>query len=119
MRLLLIDDDPLIRDSLAELLLDHGHDVQTAEGGEIGLVMFCRAAIDGVPFEAVVTDLCMPNLDGSKVIDRILAIAPHTLTVLLTGWGEHPGAGIGARAAHTVVKPVRIDELRRALSAEK
>lgn len=84
MRLLLIDDDPLIRDSLAELLLDHGYDVVTAEGGEIGLVTFCRAAIDGVPFEAVVTALGRPNVDGTRVIDRIRAIAPQTLTLRVT-----------------------------------
>ncbi len=85
MHLLLIDDDPEVRHSLAELLLAHGFDVQTAESAEMGLVMFCRAAIDGVPFEAVMTDPGMPNLDGTKVIDRILAIAPDTLTVLLPG----------------------------------
>jgi len=100
MRLLLIGDDPLIRDSLAELLLDHGYDVQTAESGEIGLVTFCRAAIDGAPFEAVITDLGRPHIDGTKVIDRILAIAPGTRTVLLTG----------------AEMPVRIAELCDALS---
>lgn len=83
MRLLLIDDDPLIRDALAEWLLDRGYDVETADSGEIGLVMFCRAAIDGAPFEAVVTDLGRPNLDGNRVVDRILSIAPHTFTLML------------------------------------
>jgi DNA-binding response OmpR family regulator len=110
MRLLLIDDDSLVRDSLADLLLHHGYDVVTAESGEIGLVTFCRAAIDGVPFEAVVTHLGLHNFDGTKVIDRILAIAPCTLTVLLGG-----ETGVAGR---TVARPVRIDELRDALGED-
>jgi DNA-binding response OmpR family regulator len=110
MRLLLIGDDSLARDSLAGLLLHDGYEVVTAESGEIGLVTFCRAAIDGMPFEAVVTDLVLPNLDGTKVIDRILSIAPCTLTVLIAG-----ETGI---AGHIVAKPVRIEELRRALGAD-
>ena len=52
-----------------------------------------------------------PNPDGAKVLDRILAISPNTVTVLLTGWGE---TGHGCRSVAT---PVRIEELRRALSA--
>jgi len=83
MRLLLIDDDPLIRDALTEWLLDRGYDVETADTSEIGLVMFCRAATDGVPFEAVITDLGRPTLDGNQVVDRILSIAPHTFTLML------------------------------------
>ena len=84
MRLLLIDDDALIRDSLTELLLDHGYDVVAADGAELGLVAFCRAAIDGVPFDAVVTALARPDLDGTRVIERIRAIAPRTLTLRVT-----------------------------------
>jgi DNA-binding NtrC family response regulator len=86
MRVLLIDDDARIRGWLAGLLAEQGHDVETADGAEIGLVAFCRAAIDGAPFEAVVTDLRRPTLDGTKVLDRILAIAPQTITVLV----NHP-----------------------------
>jgi len=96
MRVLLIDDDARIRGWLTGLLTGHGHDVETADGAEIGLVTFCRAAIDGVPFGAVVTDLRRPTLDGTKVVDRILAIAPQTVTVLMS-------------------RPVCVEELRRAL----
>jgi hypothetical protein len=58
--------------------------VEIADSCEIGLVAFCRAAIDGAPFDAVVADLPVPTLDGAKVIDRIRAIAPQTLTLQLT-----------------------------------
>jgi DNA-binding response OmpR family regulator len=82
MRLLLISTtDP---HPLSQRLLDHGYQVETAHGGEVGLVAFCRAAIDGAPFDAVVADLPIPNVDGAQVIDRIRAIAPHTLTLWLT-----------------------------------
>jgi DNA-binding response OmpR family regulator len=82
MRVLFIS--PLARHSLAGRLLDHGYEVVTADSSEIGLVTFCRAAIDGVPFDSVVAELGFPGLDGTKVIDRILAIAPWTRTVVLT-----------------------------------
>lgn len=98
MRILLIEDDPLILDSLAELLLEHGYDVSTADGGESGLVKFCQAIIDGAPFGAVVSDPGMSHLDGRELISRIRQIDPGTLTVLLT-------------------QPVRVEEVRLALAA--
>jgi DNA-binding response OmpR family regulator len=119
MRVLLIDDDPLILDSLAELLLEHGYDVSTADGGESGLVKFCQAIVDGAPFSAVVSDLGMPHLDGKEVVQRVRQIDPGTLTVLLTGFGERPEdpAQIAGRADRMVAKPVRIEELQQALGA--
>lgn len=84
MRLLLIDDDARVRDSLATLLLVHGYDVVTAEGGEIGLLAFCRAATDGAPFDVVISALARPTVDCVKVLDRIRSVAPQTLTLQVT-----------------------------------
>jgi DNA-binding response OmpR family regulator len=116
MRVLLIDDDPLLLDSLAALLQPH-YDVVTAVGGECGLATFCQALVDGSPFGVVVTDLGMPRMDGYEFIQRIRKIAPRTPTILLTGWGEQPGAvgAMAGRADRVVSKPVRIEELQEAL----
>ena len=116
MRVLLIDDDPLLLDSLAALLQPR-YDVVTAIGGECGLATFCQALVDGCPFGVVVTDLGMPRMDGYEFIQRIRKIAPRTPTILLTGWGEQPGAvgALAGRADREVAKPVRIEELQEAL----
>jgi len=83
MRVLLIDDDPLMLDALAEVLQPR-FEVVIAEGGEIGLARFCQAILDGRPFHAVVTDLGMPARDGIECIRRIRKIDPDMHAILLT-----------------------------------
>jgi DNA-binding response OmpR family regulator len=116
MRVLLIDDDPLLLDALAALLR-RDYRVETAHGGEAGLARFCQAVVDGDPFGVVVTDLAMPRMDGYEFIQRMRKIAPRTPTILLAGWGEQPGAvgSMTACADAVLAKPVRIEELQAAL----
>ena len=73
MRILLVDDDPLILDSIAEVLSFDGHDVVVAANGQAGLACFVAAQESDVPFDAVVTDLGMPVLNGIQVANEIRA----------------------------------------------
>ena len=63
MRILLVDDDPLITQSLRDALEADGHIVTAADGGQAGIDAFRAAAGNGTPFAAVVTDLGMPHVD--------------------------------------------------------
>jgi signal transduction histidine kinase/ActR/RegA family two-component response regulator len=87
LRVLCVDDEPLLRELLKELLEFHRHTVVTADGGQAGLDAFQAARNSGEPFDAVVTDLGMPMVDGRKVALTIKTTSPSTPVVMLTGWG--------------------------------
>ena len=61
-RILLIDDEPLVRDELGGLLEDEGYEVITAEDGSVGLELFRKEAPD-----MVISDVRMPQTDGLTV----------------------------------------------------
>jgi CheY-like chemotaxis protein len=86
-RVLCIDDEPLLRELLKELLEYSKHVVETADGGEAGLKRFEAARGEGKPFDVVITDLGMPYVDGRQVAQRVKGQSPQTPVILLTGWG--------------------------------
>ena len=88
LRLLVIDDDPMLLKSLRSALEIDQHIVTTVDGGQAGIEAFRRAEHDGVPFAAVVTDLGMPYVDGRRVASAIKELAPRTPVIMLTGWGQ-------------------------------
>jgi signal transduction histidine kinase/FixJ family two-component response regulator len=88
LRILLIDDDPLLIRSLRDTLEADGHIVATADGGQAGVHAFVTAQRQGEPFSAVITDLGMPYFDGRRVAAAIRTAATHVPIILLTGWGE-------------------------------
>jgi DNA-binding response OmpR family regulator len=119
MRVLLVDDDPLILDAIAEVLSFDGHDVAIASNGRAALDCFSAALATDVPFEAVVTDLGMPVLNGIQVANGIRALSGTVRIILLTGWGERARdhADFPRAVNHLLGKPVRIEELRAALQS--
>lgn len=117
LRLLIVDDDPLLIESLRSTLQEEGHEVTAAEGGQAGIDAF-KAALDaGSPFNLVITDLGMPYVDGRQVMSAVRAVAPRTPIILLTGWGQRvAGEAAGLQADRLLSKPPRLHELRAALS---
>jgi len=118
LRLLLIDDDPVLLHSLSETLGLDGHEVTVASGGEAGIVAFSAARETGRPFDAVLTDLGMPYVDGRKVASEVKVRSPATPVIMLTGWG-----GSFAATAETppyvdrvLSKPPKSRELRAVLA---
>ena len=113
-RLLLIDDDPQVRQTVAALLRAAGHAVTEAESGRAGLQHVTAEALD-----AVLTDLGMPDLAGWDVARETKAIQPELPVILLTGWGEQaePREGSDDRryVDRILGKPVRLDDLLRAI----
>jgi CheY-like chemotaxis protein len=117
LRLLLVDDDPLLLRSLCNTLGTEGHVVVTANGGAAGIAAFHAASERGEAFAAVVTDLGMPNVDGRKVASAIKNASPTTPVIMLTGWGKRLTSedDIPAHVDYLLSKPPKLRELREAL----
>jgi DNA-binding response OmpR family regulator len=118
LRVLLIDDDPSLVESLRSSLADEGHKVTATNGGRAGIEAFRVAQRAGMLFDIVITDLAMPDVDGREVVSSLRSLSPDTPIVLLTGWQHHlPEAGLRPlQVDRLLAKPPRIRELRAALA---
>jgi signal transduction histidine kinase/ActR/RegA family two-component response regulator len=118
LRILLVDDDPLLIKSLQDTLQEDGHLVTATHGGHEGIEAFAAAAQRGECFDIVVTDLGMPHVDGRKVATSVKGVSPTTPVVLLTGWGQRLIATNDAPAHvdKVLAKPPRLHEVRAALA---
>jgi len=117
LNILCIDDDELIRQLLGDCLTHFNHRVVTADSGKQGLELFRAAALNKQPFEAVITDLGMPKMDGHQLARTIKAESPHTPIIMMTGWGTMMKEdGETAPEVDAVVgKPPQIQELNELL----
>ena len=116
MRILVVDDEPFIRMTVAMLLRLEGHEVSVAADGLEGL----RAASDARP-DVILTDLYMPGLDGRQLLAAVRAdpALAHTHVVLLTGDTEAPPVDVepGAVPDGLLTKPFQRDQLLSILNA--
>jgi PAS domain S-box-containing protein len=111
-RLLLVDDEPLVRTTVAALLRIAGHSVTEAADGATALRLMGEAAPD-----VVLTDLGMPGMNGWELAKAIKAVQPTLPVVLLTGWQDHtPGEDADRQAVDVILgKPVSLSALRQAI----
>jgi CheY-like chemotaxis protein len=118
LRVLLIDDDPSLIESLRSALNDEGHKVTAAGGGQAGIDAFRVAQAGGMPFDIVFTDLAMPDVDGREVVASLRALSPVTPLVVLTGWQFQvtKDEQRALKVDRLLGKPPRIRELRAALA---
>jgi signal transduction histidine kinase/ActR/RegA family two-component response regulator/uncharacterized membrane protein affecting hemolysin expression len=118
LKLLIIDDDPLVIESLQSVLVNEGNVLAAANGGQQGIDMFTAALASATPFEAVITDLGMPYVDGRKVAAAVKAASPSTPVILLTGWGQRLRSDneIPDGVDRVLSKPPKLRELRAVLA---
>jgi signal transduction histidine kinase/ActR/RegA family two-component response regulator len=117
LRILVVDDDPVLNESLRNTLQADGHHVTTAGGGQAGIDAFRSARQTSEPFDIVITDLGMPYVDGRQVVDSVRASTPDTPIIMLTGWGQQPADNERTpRVDRLLSKPPRLQELRSALA---
>ena len=117
LRVLCVDDEPLLRTVLLELFAVDGHEASAADSGEMGLQLFRQAERKGRPYDVVVTDLGMPHMDGRQLAQALKRESPSTPVILLTGWGrimQEQGDRPGDVDA-VLSKPPRPHDVRQAL----
>jgi PAS domain S-box-containing protein len=119
MRILVIDDDPLVAEALRDTLERDGHRVTTSGGGEEGLELFHDARSRSETFDLVFTDLGMPHVDGCRVASAVKAESPSTPVVLLTGWGRRMMADgdLPPHVDRILSKPPDASELREVVAS--
>jgi PAS domain S-box-containing protein len=118
LRILLVDDDPLLLRSLRDALELDNHQVITAEGGQAGIDAFAVERRDGRKIDIVITDLGMPYVDGRKVAASIRALDANVPIIMLTGWG-HRMIATDDRPEHVdrvLSKPPKMADLRGTLA---
>jgi signal transduction histidine kinase/CheY-like chemotaxis protein len=118
LRILIIDDDPMLLKSLGDSLESDGHVVTIANGGQAGIDAFVESHAEGRPFPVVITDLGMPRVDGRVVAATVKSSVPDTLVIMLTGWGRRLVSDDDRPAGVDLVmsKPAKLTELRAALA---
>jgi DNA-binding response OmpR family regulator len=112
LKVLCIDDEPLLRDMLKQILENGGHNVEVADGGQAGLEMFRSASRTNQPFDVVITDLGMPYMDGNQV-SKAVKHESSTPIIMLTGWGTimKEDGELPTQVDGVLCKPPKISEL--------
>lgn len=118
LHLLAVEDDPLVLQSVRDILEQDGHRVYTAEGGQSGIDVFAAARANGEPFDVVITDLGMPVVDGRAVATAIKSMSARTPVILLTGWGYRliEERDTPENVDLVLSKPPQLAQLREALA---
>jgi signal transduction histidine kinase len=113
LRILVVEDEPLVREVVEVYLREDHHTVQTAVNGREGLEKY-RAGV----FDLVLTDRAMPEVNGDVLASEIKKINPNQPVILLTGFGDlMSGAGEKPEGVDLVVsKPFTLNSLREAMT---
>ena len=111
LRVLVVDDEAPVRDTLAAVLAADGHEVELATDGADGLRRF-----DAGTFDLVITDKAMPVMNGDQLAKAIKSRAPKTRIILLTGFGLFHEKGEFPDVDVLASKPIRIPALRDAIA---
>jgi len=119
-KILVVDDEEVIREILADFLTMEGFYVRTAKDGGDALVELSRDR-----FDLVLSDLKMPNMGGIELLSAIRKHTPHVVTIIMTGFGTVETAieAMKQGAYDYVLKPFKVEEvvhtIRRALEKQR
>jgi two-component system nitrogen regulation response regulator NtrX len=107
-KILVIDDERSIRNTLKDILGFEGYAVEVAENGLIGLEM-----VKGTDFDIILCDIKMPEMDGIEVLEKIIELKPETTVVMISGHGNIDTAveAIKKGAFDFIVKPLDLNRL--------
>ena len=118
--IVVVDDDPIVADSLADFLTGEGYAATTAGNGReaLSLLEMADTTHNGDHFAIVITDINMPRCNGMELLKRIQKSHPSVVPIVITGFGKIESAveTIKQGAVDYLTKPVIDDELRLAVS---
>src|SRR5205085_11675941 len=102
-----VEDESALREAVAEQLTDRGYHVEQAGSGEIAVARLADFA-----FDIIITDLRLPGIDGSAVVEAAVERYPDIIAIVITGYATVKDAvdAIRRRGCDFVSKPFQIDE---------
>jgi DNA-binding NtrC family response regulator len=119
-RILIVDDEQIIRESISYILRKEGFFVAEADNGRVAYEKLLAE-----PYDLVITDLEMPEMKGIELLEKITQVNPQTSVIIITAYGslETAIAALRAGASDYILKPLEFDELlvkiRRLLDHKK
>lgn len=107
-KILVVDDEEIIRDSISYVLEKEGYSVRKAENGAVALKVLNEGS-----FDLVITDIEMPELRGPELLERISERFPQTFVIIITAYAsvETAIAAIRKGAYDYLLKPIEFDDL--------
>jgi DNA-binding NtrC family response regulator len=107
-RLLVVDDEPLIRETLTEYLTQEGFEVSACADGEEALALAAER-----PFDVALCDVQLPGIDGLELLERLAKISPQTFVLLITAYATVESAvrAFQSGAQDYLMKPILLDEV--------
>jgi DNA-binding NtrC family response regulator len=107
-RILVVDDEEIIRESISFILRKEGYAVTEAANGKVAYEKFLAES-----FDLIVTDLEMPEMKGIELLDKITRVNAQSLVVIITAYGSLDTAIAALRkgASDYILKPLEFDEL--------
>jgi DNA-binding response OmpR family regulator len=114
-KILLVDDEEMLRQTLAVMIANMGFEVTQAADGREGLKMFKEGT-----FDLVITDLVMPNKEGLELIVAIRRLQPAAKIIAISGGFRVDSLDMIAKASavgadEVLYKPFSVDELKKAI----
>jgi DNA-binding NtrC family response regulator len=108
-RLLIVEDEPDLRQAFVEILTTDGYDISTASDGEMAIQMLSENTYD-----LALIDLYLPRVDGFQVLAHLQRVSSSTSAIVMTGHGSIESAVEAMKngAADYITKPVAFDQLR-------
>ncbi|MCG3180764.1 MAG: Regulatory protein AtoC [Phycisphaerae bacterium] len=107
-KILIVEDESLLRESLAELLAGEGYAVVQAENGRVA-----REKVLAEPVDLVLSDVRMPEMDGIELLGHLHQIVPETPVIMITAYGTVESAvkALQAGAYDYLLKPVQFEDV--------
>ena len=115
MKILLVEDDALMRDSIKKFLEFEGYGVDAVSNGEEAIKI-----MEHHTYLVIITDIMMPRIDGKKLIEYVKKHSPHTRVIAISGYIEEIENLIGKNQPDKVLqKPFNLGKLLEFIKGEE